>query len=197
MTITAEKLTLEAYLTHTDGTDTRYELVDGDLVTMALGSGEHGAITDFLADIFKSEIRRQQLPLTVKQMMLGIQSPRGTRWDTVCIPDLVVLPKSQWVELRQREAVIRLNEPPPLLVVEVVSPSTQSEDYRAKYAEYSVLDISEYWIVDPLATKITICQLNEGRYDDRCFTGEDRLDSGLFGTLELSVIDVLRAEEAL
>jgi Uma2 family endonuclease len=191
MTIAAAKFTLEAYLAHSDGTDTRYELVNGSLVPTSVGSGEHGAITDFLADIFKTEIRRQQLSWTVKQMMPEIQSPRGTRWDTVRIPDVVVLPKDQWLSLRQREAVIRLNEPPPILVVEVVSPSTQSEDYRAKYTEYSVLDISEYWIVDPLAAKIMVCQLNGGRYDDQSFSGDDMLESSIFGALELRVIDVL------
>jgi Uma2 family endonuclease len=44
----------------------------------------------------------------------------------------------------------------PLLVVEVVSPSTIAVDYRAKHSEYAVLDIAEYWIVDPLAKPL--CQ---------------------------------------
>nr|WP_256995777.1 Uma2 family endonuclease [Halomicronema hongdechloris] len=55
-----------------------------------------------------------------------------------------------WEALQERKAVIRLNEPPPLLMIEVVSESTKSTDYRAKRAEYSVLDIPEYWICDPL-----------------------------------------------
>ncbi len=194
MAIATEKLTLAAYLTYTDGTDRHYELVDGDLVPMAIGSGEHGAITDFLTDQFKAEIRCCQLPWTAKQMVLGIQSPRGTRWDTVRIPDIVVLPSDQWLGLRQRKAIIRLHEPPPLLVVEVVSPSTQIEDYRAKYAEYSVLDIPEYWIVDPLTATITLCQLQQGRYDDRGFTGADLLQSSTFPTLKLSAAAILQAQ---
>jgi Uma2 family endonuclease len=194
MTVATQKLTLDAYLSYADGTDTRYELVDGDLVPMAVGSGEHGAIADFLADQFKAEIRRCQLPWTVKQMVLGIQSPRGTRWDTVRIPDVVVLPTTQWVEMRQREAIVRLHESPPLLVVEVVSPSTQVEDYRAKYTEYSVLDIPEYWIVDPLAAKITLCQLDQGRYDDQVFTKENLLQSSTFSDLNLMTSVILQAE---
>ncbi|MEH2280033.1 MAG: Uma2 family endonuclease [Nostoc sp.] len=46
--------------------------------------------------------------------------------------------------MRNREAVIELNEPPPLLVVEVVSESTKILDYRAKRVEYNVLNIPEY-----------------------------------------------------
>lgn len=194
MTIATKKLTLADYLTYTDGTDTPYELVDGDLLPMTIGSGEHGAISDFLTDQFKAEIRRTQLPWTVKQMVLGIQSPRGTRWDTVRIPDVVVLPTVQWVGMRQREAIVRLHEPPPLLVVEFVSPSTQVEDYRAKHTEYSVLDIPEYWIVDPLAAKITLCHLVQGRYDDQEFTGNDRLRSPNFPDLNLTAVEILQAE---
>ena len=56
-----------------------------------------------------------------------------------------------------RAAVIGLDELPPLLVVEVVSPLTKSDDYRSKRTEYGLLGIPEYWIVDPLAKKVTLC----------------------------------------
>jgi Uma2 family endonuclease len=92
-----------------------------------------------------------------------------------------------------REAVIDLNEPPPLLVVEVVSESTKSADYRAKYSEYSVLGIPEYWIVDPLEAKVTICQLNEGRYDEAIFLGEANIQSPTFPNLALTVAQILEA----
>lgn len=38
--------------------------------------------------------------------------------------------------MENREAVIDFNEPPPILVVEGVSPSTHTDDYRSKQAEY-------------------------------------------------------------
>jgi len=40
-----KKLTFEEYLAYNDGTDTRYELVDGNLVPMSLGTGKHSGIT--------------------------------------------------------------------------------------------------------------------------------------------------------
>ncbi|MHC0065678.1 Uma2 family endonuclease [Nostoc sp. UIC 10890] len=48
MTITTPKLTFEEYLKYDDGTDTRYELINGELIPMSLGSGQHSAITEFL-----------------------------------------------------------------------------------------------------------------------------------------------------
>jgi len=129
-----------------------------------------------------------------KQMVIAVQSPRGVRWDTVRIPDVVVIPKEQWRNLQNREAVIRFNEPAPLLVVEVVSESTKSIDYRAKRAEYCVLNIQEYWIVDPLQAKITVFTLSEGWYDEAVFTDSDRLISPTFAELNLTINQILEGE---
>ncbi|MGB3790059.1 MAG: Uma2 family endonuclease [Phormidesmis sp.] len=49
MTVATQKLTFEEYLSYEDGTDTRYELVNGELVAMSLGTGLHAFIIEFLA----------------------------------------------------------------------------------------------------------------------------------------------------
>lgn len=103
------------------------------------------------------------------------------------------MPIAQWEELQEREAIINLNEPAPILVVEVVSESTKAVDYRAKYSEYSVLEIAEYWIVDPLDPKVTVCELNEGRYDDAVFTANQMVQSSVFPSLQLTAEQVLVA----
>ncbi|NES23215.1 MAG: hypothetical protein F6K41_30925 [Symploca sp. SIO3E6] len=54
-----------------------------------------------------------------------------------------------------------------------------------------MLEIPEYWIVDPLEGKITICQLNEGRYDERVLTGKMAISSPTFPGLNLRVAQVL------
>lgn len=195
MAVTTQKMTFAEYLAYDDGTGTKYELVDGDLVPMALGTGEHGAISEFLNKTFKAEIKRASLPWTSKDMKIGIQSPRGTRWDTARIPDVVVLPLEQWAGLKKQEAVIALHDPPPLLVVEVVSPSTAVDDYRAKHSEYAVLDIPEYWIVDPIQAKITVCTLRNGAYDDRVFQGDESLVSPTISSLDLTVTQILETED--
>ncbi|NES00422.1 MAG: Uma2 family endonuclease, partial [Symploca sp. SIO1B1] len=166
MVTAIERLTLTEYLSYENETDTIYELVNGELIPMSLGSGLHGDIAEFLHDRLRVEIKQVGLSWTAKQMTVGIQSPQKGRWDTCRIPDVTVLPLEQWQQLRsKREAIISLDEPPPLLVVEVVSESTKTVDYRAKRSEYTMLGIPEYWIVDPLAGKITICELIEGFYD--------------------------------
>lgn len=194
MTIaTTKRIAIEEYLIYDDGTDTRYELVDGELVRMSLGTGEHGDISEFLNDRFKAEIERLGLAWVAKDMKIGIQSPRGTRWETARVPDVVVLPLEQWNGLKKRESLIPLNEPPPLLVVEVVSPSTVTVDYRAKHSEYAVLDIPEYWIIDPLDLKVTVCVLKDGAYNDLVFVGDLTIVSPTFPELGLTAIELLNA----
>jgi Uma2 family endonuclease len=192
MTAATQRLTLEDYLKHDDGTDTRYELVNGELIPMSLGMGQHGEIADFLNEKFRTQIEQLSQAWVSKQMVIGIQSPRGGRWDTVRVPDVVVIPREQWRELQHREAIIQLNEPPPLLVIEVVSESTKSTDYRAKRAEYSVLNIPEYWIVDPLDSQVTVLVLVEGWYEAEAFASTDRIQSATFPNFDLTVDRVLR-----
>lgn len=190
MTLTTKRLTFEEYVNYNDGTDIRYELVDGVLVPMSLGTGKHGNIIRFVTKCFDAEAASENVLIALPGLV-GVRSPRGTRWDTVRIPDVTVMPLAQWEELENREAVINLNEPPPLLVVEVVSESTKEEDYRAKLAEYAVLDIPEYWIVDPLQSKVTLAELERGLYNSTEFRSDELIQSKTFPDLRLTVAQVL------
>lgn len=198
MTLTTQKLTFEEYLKYNDGTDTTYELVRGELVPMSLGTGKHGRIIKLLERVLETEITRSSRPLVSLALLVGVRSPRGGNLHTSRIPDVVVIPELQWQSLQNREAVIDLGEPPPLLVVEVVSPSTRTTDYRSKVSEYDVLNIPEYWIVDPQEEKITIFTLITVELDETCFgepeifTGEMKLRSTTFPDLELTPAQVFQ-----
>jgi Uma2 family endonuclease len=194
MTITTQKLTFEEYLTYEDGTDTRYELVDGELIPMSLGTGKHGSVIRFLVNQFENSLAQSKKPWVPLPALIGVRSPRGRSWDTSRIPDVTVLPLTQWEAMADREAIINFNEPPPLLVVEVVSSSTKTDDYRSKRAEYGLLEIPEYWIVDPIAQKITLCILDHEFYDAVEFQGNDRIQSPTFPDLALTAAQVLAAK---
>lgn len=43
-----KKLTLAGYFADDDGTDTCYELVNGELIPVSLGTGQHGAVVGFI-----------------------------------------------------------------------------------------------------------------------------------------------------
>ncbi|XGB41377.1 MAG: Uma2 family endonuclease [Nodosilinea sp. LVE1205-7] len=193
MAIRTQRLTFEAYLAYNDHTDTRYELVDGELCPMSLGTGKHTAIIRFLSKYLEQQPEALQQNWVAIPAMVGVRSPRGTRWDTVRIPDITLLPHAQLKALEARECVIDLHELPPLLVVEVVSESTKSVDYRAKWVEYAALNIPEYWMIDYLDQVAIVCVLDEGRYQDTVFREGALIASPTFPSLNLSPAQVWMA----
>lgn len=191
MAVAVQRLTLAEYLQYNDGEDGRYELVNGELVPMSLGTGKHGRLMSSAEKRLRQEIDRDGRPWIAEKGIIGVQSPRAGRWETVRIPDVTVMDAEQWYGMGDREAVILAGEPAPVLVVEVVSKSTQTVDYRAKVSEYAVLDIAEYWIVDPLKEQVTICALVDGLYDQLIFEGDTRITSGVFPELICTAAEIL------
>ena len=111
------------------------------------------------------------------------------------IPDITVLPESQWdaVGNRPGSATIFQDEPAPIAVVEVLSPSTKSIDLKEKRAEYVKRGIPEYWIIDPAREWIMVGTLTNGAYLFQTFTGDKAIVSSIFPALNLTAATILRA----
>ena len=73
-------------------------------------------------------------------------------------PDLVVVPLDEVGDAKFTA--------PPLLVVEIRSPSTALFDLNRKKAAYERFGVPSYWIVDPdpAAPEVTVFELRDGRY---------------------------------
>jgi Uma2 family endonuclease len=168
------------YLAYEDGTDNKYELVNGELQLMTTASGFHALILHFIFKILEQEIDRLQQQWKVMPGTVGVRTAKNKSR----IPDLIVLSESQCQEIRAMSAAVL--ETPPLLAVEIVSPNNSDDDYRYKRSEYAVREIPEYWIVDPEAKKISVLLLVSGFYDVTEFTGEQEIKSLLFPELKLT-----------
>ncbi|NJK62737.1 MAG: hypothetical protein HC921_08685 [Synechococcaceae cyanobacterium SM2_3_1] len=70
MVSTTKRMTFEEFLNYSDGTDQCYELVQRELQAMALGTGKHGKIPQFLNDRFNEEILRTGHPWTSERFTL-------------------------------------------------------------------------------------------------------------------------------
>lgn len=88
---TLQRLTFEEYLTYDDGTDNRYELVNGELVLVPPAIGQHADIVDFLQDVFKAEIKRLNIDWAVRPGNVGVRTTENKSR----IPDLVVITEEQ------------------------------------------------------------------------------------------------------
>lgn len=204
MTATASKLlTFEEWLSYDDGTDTRYELDRGVLVEMGQARGRHGDIMEFLNDQFKAEIPHMgYLWFSKMGGQVAIRVPQIGRRDTSRVPDVVVLPVEQWSAMAHREAVIELSEPPPPLVVEVVSTGTEITDHRKKRAEYNIVGIPCYILVDwvevnqnkqPVDKRVMVLTLVEGLYDEALYRGDEIVFIPTFPNLKLTANQIIQA----
>lgn len=78
--------------------------------------------------------------------------------DTVLEPDVLV---ARIADLTERDL-----PKPPLLAVEVLSPSTRRYDLLLKRSRYEAAGTPAYWVVDPDEPSITAWELRDGIYVD-------------------------------
>ena len=190
MTTAASLLTLEEYLAYDDGTDNRYELVDGRLVTMPPESDRNNLIALYLLSEF---IKLVNLKLIRHKDTEIVVTGNRTR---VRIPDLMILTEDLLAALGGKRATITADMPSPVLVVEVVSPGKTNEDrdYRYKRSEYAARGILEYWIVDPQISKVTILLLVDGFYEEKVYEGDRAISSTVIQQLSLTAKQIFSFE---
>jgi Uma2 family endonuclease len=185
---TQKKLyTFAEYLNYHDGTDLKYELFNGELIPMPTASGLHVLIMVFLFKQFDAEIQRLGLNWITIPSNVGVRTGETKSR----IPDLVILSEIQREAIRTMSCAVL--EVPPILAVEIVSPGNSQDDYRYKRSEYAVREIPEYWIVDPIQSKVSVLLLVEGFYEVTEFTGNQVIISQTFPELTLTVEQILAA----
>jgi Uma2 family endonuclease len=182
-------LTLEEYLTYDDGTENRYELVDGLLVAMGAESELNVLISSFLFAQFLQVAAYYLIRRGTEIAVPG--SNADTRY-----PDLVVLTADAAVALEGKpRSIITAEMPAPALVVEIVSPGAENRqrDYVTKLHEYALREIPEYWIIDPTEQVLTIGTWQAGQYLLSAYRGDEKIHSPIFPQLQLTAKQVLQA----
>jgi len=88
-------------------------------------------------------------------------------------------------------AAPRLLAPVPVLVVEVLSPSTRRRDFNQKRQFYLDVGVEEYWIVDPLAQTLDVYRQEDGTlFHLTHLTRENTLTSSLLPGFRCPVADL-------
>ncbi|ACK65445.1 protein of unknown function DUF820 [Rippkaea orientalis PCC 8801] len=182
--LVTKSYSFEDYLNYNDGTDNKYELVNGELKFMPIPSGFHALILHFILQILEQEIDKLKQHWKVMPGTVGIRTAKNKSR----IPDLVILSENQCQELREMSSAVL--ESPPLLAVEIVSLGNADDDYRYKRSEYAVREIPEYWIIDPETKKVSVLLLVSGFYEVTEFRDEQEIKSLLLPELKLIVNQV-------
>jgi len=147
----SQGITLAEHYAAGDDRGMRRELVDGTLIVSPFASRRH-----------QCAVARLQQVLTA-----------------ACPPDLLVLgtisvDREPATNLQPDLTVIRtddLDKPPtqgrPVLIVEVLSPSTRRFDLMVKRQLYAEFGVPSYWIVDINEPSVTILELRDEDYDEK------------------------------
>ena len=188
---TTAPMTLAEYLNYNNGTDQRYELVNGALIAMPPESD----LNDRIASLLFAYFLKQGIPFYC--LRTGTEIVTSGSRATARLPDLLILTEELAAALEGApRATIFPDMPPPKLVVEIVSPGPENanRDYRYKRSEYAARGIVEYWVVDPHQEKVTILEWVTGLYEERVFSGAEPLQSPTFAPLTLTAENLLRAK---
>jgi Uma2 family endonuclease len=193
MTVATQKMTLEQFLAYDDGTENRYELVDGVPVNMGVESTINGQIAVYLIFVFAA--------LGISQQCLGIKQKIevNSTYASARDPDLIIHSPGSCLAIKGRsEACLFLNEPNPLIVIEIVSPGPEStdnyqRDYEQKPKEYADRGIAEFWQVDPSRSWVRIGTLVDAAYQFVIYQGNQAIVSPTFAALQPTAAAILTA----
>lgn len=129
----------------------RHEIIDGSLVVTPAPSLRHQWVSSSLFSL---------LDRAAPPGFKVLSAPLDIAFDdsNVLQPDLVVVR----VDDVRSDGPIR-----PLLVVEILSPSTRRIDLTLKRSRYEAAGCPSYWVVDPDAPSVTAWELATGAYEVR------------------------------
>lgn len=131
----------------------QWELWSGVPVAMSPSSGRaHQRLGLKLLDLFSSELKR----VGCADCELLYEIDWIAAQDTVFRPDLVITCDGQETPHLAT---------PPVLAVEILSPSTRSRDLLYKREAYETLGVRYYLIADPDSRTLNLLELRGGRYD--------------------------------
>jgi Uma2 family endonuclease len=117
----------------------RYELIDGIVYDMTGSTPEHSAIVENVADLFREQLGKSGPCRIHRDQYVAIPSNPPVVPDVVLTCDL-----ADW-DKDKRSKPFKIQSP--LIVVEVLSPSTEAYDHTAKFARYRLCSTLEVYML--------------------------------------------------
>lgn len=170
------RMTLTEFLEWDDGSDTHYELIGGRVFAMSPPSDAHGRIAGELGYILRRQIRPPCQ--VVHQAGIALADDRATFFEA----DLAVTCAPH------RKDVKTTIEP--ILIVEVLSPSTATHDRTAKLIEYTSLpSVQEVLLVSSESRHAMLHRRDGARWVAEHFIGQATIELRSIGcTIDLAEV---------
>ena len=174
--VTTPRLTYQDYA-DLEG-DERYELLDGELILVASPNRDHQDVVMELGF---------QMRTFVKENDLG--RVYIAPFDVLFTDTNVVQPDIMFISREREHILTHANvQGAPDLIVEILSPSSSTRDWRAKRELYAVHGVREYWIVDPANRIVSVMLLQDGVLEiEQTLTEDDTATSTVLDGLNVSL----------
>lgn len=147
-----ERLSVEDYLRNEERGDQRHEYVHGVISAMVGGTARHNMLTSTVSAVLRKHLKGSSCTVFMSDMKLRVG-------DVFYYPDVMAVYHS----LLQRIDLDSVFQTEPVLIVEVLSKSTESKDRLEKLVAYqSIPTVMEYMLVSQDKVSIDIYR----RYND-------------------------------
>lgn len=127
------RMSIEAFEAWAEGQDGRYELVRGRPVMMNKTTWNHSHITTNLVRVILNALDPNQYHMAIGDF--GLQ----TGEDTIRLADIMVTPNNKSGKDRRTEEAV--------LLIEILSPSTATDDFGDKQREYLALSSLQAYLI--------------------------------------------------
>jgi Uma2 family endonuclease len=143
----------------------RYEIIDGVPYAMAAPSIKHQRIAGRIYSELSGFLKGKPCEAFIAPLDVCLFG-KGNFDKNYVQPDVFVVCDKSKIEERRCNGA-------PDLVVEVLSPSTEVNDFFCKLNKYRQAGVREYWIVDPRTGIIQVCILENSYYITKDYTSDD------------------------
>ena len=115
------------------------EFINGEVIMHSPVMMRHNHVTGLLLNLLNVYVAKEQLGFVgIEKLMISL-----TRNDYE--PDICFFRQEKASQFKRDQLLF----PPPDLVIEILSNSTQTRDRGVKFKDYQAHGIEEYWIIDP------------------------------------------------
>jgi Uma2 family endonuclease len=145
------KLTYDDYVTFPE--DARYELIDGEAYVVPAPNAKHQLILVELVWQVTNHLKEH-----------GGGKVLAAPFDVVLDPGDVLQPDLVFIADEDMDVLTEANAwGTPSWVVEILS-SDPLRDRNLKFKRYERFGVPEYWIIDPVAERVEVYRLKDGRF---------------------------------
>lgn len=166
----------------------RYRWVEGEIIAVGGETTRNALIAMKLGRIFDAAIGDRPWTTFINHMEVEVNySKHQTR-----IPDVMIVSSNTLDLLGDEDRIITLDMPPPVLMVEIVSPSSIKTDIEEKELEYLDREIGEYISIDWRSQSVVVRTRKDGKsYTYNQYGPGERVVLESFPTMVITVDEMI------